>query len=229
MLAVGIGLILAVLGEPAAPPSAPKPDSTPSAPFAVLDRIAAVVGDDIILESEVDRIVTVGLVPYRPGETARVHRDRILDELITDLLRERQLRRTAGLPPDPAEVEARLRSLEERVRKENGESFDAVLETAHVSRDEVRGWLRRGLALETYVRERISPTIKPATDAELRAYYEGPFRDQMTKKGVAALPPFAEVQESLRDLVREERLNAEIAKWTSELRQSTRVIVYRRG
>jgi len=94
--------------------------------MTILDRIAAVVGDEIILDSEVDRLMAVGFNPRHPGETERQHRDRVLEELITDLVRERQLRRTAGLPPDPKEVDAGSRG-GGACAEERGESFDSVL------------------------------------------------------------------------------------------------------
>ena len=207
----------------AAPPATPAP----SGPFVQLDRIAAVVGDDVILESEVKRLVEVRLLPRRADETDAGYRDRVLEERIDELLRESQLRRTGGLEPDPRDVEARLSELVKRVEAERGLSFDAILLRARATKAEVSGWIKRGLTLETYVRERISPTVK-LTDAELTAYYEGPFRAEAKGKGLENLPPFAEVADELRELLRERRLNEEIVRWTDSLRQATRIVVYRR-
>src|SRR5258706_69254 len=104
---------------------------------------------------------------------------------------------------------------------------DEVLGGARASRQEVTEWIKRGLALETYVRERISPTVK-VTEAELKAYYEGPFRSEAKARGLEKLPPFTEVTEEVRELVRERKLNEEIERWTEALRTSTQILVYRR-
>jgi hypothetical protein len=228
-------LALAALGamrpEPTPPaPGSPRPSSAapaPTGPFVTLDRIAAVVGDELILESEVGRLVEVQLLPRRAGETDAAYRDRVLAERIDELLREAQLRRTGGLEPDPRDVEARLNELIARVEKDRGVSFDQVLRRARASRQEVTEWIKRGLALETYVRERISPTVK-VTDSELKTYYDGPFRSEAKARGLEKLPPFPEVTEEVRELVRERKLNEEIERWTEALRTSSRILIYRR-
>ncbi|HKC23615.1 MAG TPA: hypothetical protein VKF32_02680 [Thermoanaerobaculia bacterium] len=218
----------ALLGAAQAPTPAPRPASaTPAGPYVTLDRIAAVVGDEVILESEVSRLVEVQLLSRRPGETDAAYRDRVLAERIDEILREAQLRRTGGLDPDPRDVEARLNELIARVEKDRGVPFDEVLRRARASRQEVTEWIKRGLALETYVRERISPTVK-VTEAELKAYYEGPFRSEAKARGLEKLPPFTEVTEEVRELVRERKLNEEIERWTEALRTSTQILVYRR-
>jgi hypothetical protein len=214
--------------RPPTPTPTPLPPSrTPTGPYVPLDRIAAVVGDDVVLESEVSRLVEVEVLPRLAGEAEAAYRDRVLDDRVDELLREQQLRRTGGVEPDPRDVEARYRELVARVEAQKGGSFADVLARAKTTPDEVKSWIKRGLSLETYVKERISPTVK-ITDAELEAYYEGPFRKEAKERGLAALPPLIEVADQLRELVRERKLNEEIARWTASLRLTTRVLVYRR-
>ena len=47
-------------------------------------------------------------------------------------------------------------------------------------------------------------------------------------RGVETLPPFPEVQDQIRELLRERLLNEEVEKWTVGLRAKTRILVYRR-
>ncbi len=224
----GILLVAAALSvRLSAPAAPPKPTPAATGPAVVLDRIAAVVGEEIILESEVERRYQVGLLAPRPDESDEALRDRVLDERIVELLRERELRKGGSLPPDPKEVEARMSELATRVAAARGIPFDEVLRRAQTTRAEVVGWIRRGLELESYVRERIAPTIR-TTDAELMTYYEGPFREEARKAGLATVAPFAEVKEDVRELVRQRKLNEEVERWTQELREKTRVLVYRR-
>lgn len=208
-------------------PASPTPAPTPSGPFVVVDRIAAVVGDEIVLESEVRKLVLVGILPSVPGEAAEEYRDRILSDRIVDILRERQLRKTGGLEPEKAEVEAHVAALAQRVEKEHGLPFDDWLARQGISRSEVTAWIRRGLALQTYARERLLPQVR-ITDADVRTFYEGPFREEAKKKGLDTLPPLPEVVDQIRELVRERRLNEEIERWTEKLKSETRVVIYRR-
>jgi hypothetical protein len=220
-------LAIALLLALAAPPEAREGAEAPASTGVLLDRIAAVVGDDIILESEVEKLTALRYLPPRAGESDRAYRDRILDELVIDALRERELRKTGGLAPDPAEVETRLKALAARVESERGVPFDEVLKRAGMTRGDAAGIVRRGLMLETFTRERLSATVR-VTEAEIKSYYDGPFREEAREKKVETLPPLSEVTDEVRELLRERKLNEAVSRWTDELRQSTRVLVYRR-
>jgi hypothetical protein len=206
---------------------AATPAPTPLPGAVVLDRIAAVVGDDLVLESELRKLAGVGYLPREAGESDAAYRDRVLGARVVEVLRERQLRKTGGIEPKREEVEARVAALEARVVAERGETLDAILARAGATRDDLSLFVKRGMALETFVRERLSPGIK-TTEAELRAYYDGPFREEARAKGLTALPPYEDVSEQIRELVRERKLNAEIERWTEQLRAETRVLIYRR-
>ena len=219
--------LLALLLAGQTPPPLAAPSATPPAPGTLLDRIAAVVGDEIILDSEVRKLVSIRYLRPAPDESDEAYRDRVLDDLVMDALRERELRKTGGLDPDPAEVDRRVKGLAERVEKERQTSFDDLLKGAGISRGEVTAYVRRGLMLESFTRERLAPTVR-VTDDEIRAFYEGPFRDEAREKGIESLPPLAEVSDEVRELIRERKLNEAIARWTGELRKSTRILIYRR-
>ncbi len=215
-------------GVPAArPAAATTPAPTPSGPPVLVDRIAAVVGDEIVLESEVQKLVAVRFLERKAGETDAAYRDRVLDERIVDLLRERQLRRMSGFEPKPEEVEARVAVLEARLAKERGIPAAAALAAAGTTREELAAWVRRGLALDNFVKERLAPGLK-VTDADLRAYYQSTFREAAKRRGLSDVPPFEDVREEIREVVRELKLNAEIERWTAQLRNETRVLIYRR-
>ncbi len=225
MPALPAAVVLLALAVPETPPAATPPGAL--AQGAVLDRIAAVVGEEIILDSDVQKLVAVRYLKPTSGESETAYRHRILEELITDALRERELRKAGGLEPEPAEVEARLKALATRVEAERGQPFEEVLKGAGITRAEAAAYVRRGLMLETFTRERLTPSIR-VTDAEIRAFYEGPFREEARRKGLETLPPLPEVTDEVRDLLRERKLNEAIARWTDELRQSTRILIYRR-
>jgi hypothetical protein len=215
-----LAALLALLsGDP--PPCAGR------GPAATLDRIAAVVGDDILLESETSRIARLGYLPRRPGEEDTAYRNRVLDELIVDLLRDQEIRRMGVLEPDPAEVKEALRRLADQVEKERGVAFDAVLAEIGSSRQEVTAVIQRGLSLSTYVREWLEPSLQ-ISEADVAAFYAGDFRALAREKGVTELPPLAAAADQVRELLKQRRINEKIADWTSGLREKTRVVVYRR-
>jgi len=212
------------------PASAATPavfSATPSGPAVLVDRIVAIVGDDIILESEIWKLLAVRYLERKGGESDTAYRDRVLDQRIVDLLREKQLRRSSGFDPKPEDVEARVAALEERLAKDRGIPAAAALAAAGTTREELSAWVRRGLALDSFVKERLTPGLK-LTEVDLRAYYNTAFRDAAKKRGLADVPPFDDVREEIREVVRELRLNAEIERWTEQLRSETRILIYQR-
>ncbi len=226
----GVGLAPFVLAVTALAATGPAPTPAPAAPppgTVTLDRIAAVVGDDLVLESEVNKLAGVGYLPRVPGESDAAYRERVLDARIVEVLRDRQLRRTGGVEPKPEEVEARVAALEKRVVKERGEPLATILARAGATREELYAFVKRGMALENFVRERLGPGIK-TTDADLHAYYDGPFREEARARGLPTVPPYDEVADQIRDVVRERKLNQEIERWTEQLRADTRVLIYHR-
>lgn len=212
---------------PQATPAAPPPSTTPSGPAVLVDRVAAVVGDEIVLESEIRKLVAVGFLERNPGESDAAYRDRVLDQRIVDVLRERQLRRSGGFDPKPEEVEARVAALEARLSSVRGVPASEALAAAGTTREELAAWVRRGLALDSFVKERLAPGLK-VTEADLRAYYDSTFLEAAKEHRLAAVSSFEDVREEIRDVVRELKLNAEIERWTAQLRGETRILIYRR-
>ena len=88
--------------------------------------------------------------------------------------------------------------------------------------------MKRGMALESFVRERLSPAIKTDGRRAARLLRRARSATRPRARGVATLPPYEDVAEQIRELVRERKLNAEIERWTEQLRAETRVLIYRR-
>src|SRR5690242_11916758 len=85
-----IAVPLFAVGSPAWPQT-PRPAPAPappaaSAPATLRDRVLAVVDEDPILASDVERAVKLGLEQPRPGEADERFRRRVLDALIDQRL-----------------------------------------------------------------------------------------------------------------------------------------------
>src|SRR6476646_10011076 len=87
------GMTSAAPPKKPAPPT-PAPAATPAPATAAAgaknvpkDKVLAVVDEDPVLASDVERIVKLGLLPPNPGETADQHRKRVLNSLVEERLR----------------------------------------------------------------------------------------------------------------------------------------------
>lgn len=186
----------------------------------LVDRIVAVVDDDPIFLSDVERLIALGLVATEEGEDPRVLRRRVLDDLIDQRLRLHEVERYEAAQVSAAEVDRQV----ERLRERYGGAGELAAELRRLGLDEegLRHLLARQLRVLAYIDERIGPRVFVDLD-DVRAYYENELAAEMARQGMP-LPPLAEVREAIRRLLRERRLNEEIEVWTEELRRAADVV-----
>ena len=184
------------------------------------DRILAVVDEDPILSSDVDRAITLGLVARQEGETDRAFRRRTLDFLIEQSVRLPEVSRF-GIEQVPVDaIEAQVEVIRNRFGSE--EELQARLAEVGLDLQALRQLVARQLAILVYFEEFLGPRIFVDLE-EIRAYYEETFVPAMEAEGVTP-PPIEDVREDIRQLLKEERLNQAIARRTEELRREADIL-----
>lgn len=184
----------------------------------LVDRIVAVVDEQPIFSSDVERVVDLGLAAPRPGESDRNLRRRVLDGLIEEHLRLHAADRFGAATAVPAEV------IDHQVEAILASRPASAAVLSADERARLRRMVARQLRVLRYVEERLSPRVFVDLDA-IGVYYESELVPAMEARGETA-PPLAEVREEIRTVLRERRLNEEIVRWTAELRQAADVIDY---
>src|SRR5258708_1527579 len=91
--------------KPAPAPAATPSLGAPGAKNVLKDRVLAVVDEDPVLASDVDRVIKLGLQPPNPGESDDQHRKRVLNSLVEERLRFHEIDRYGleQVPVDEAE------------------------------------------------------------------------------------------------------------------------------
>ena len=180
----------------------------------LVDRVVAVVDEDPIFLSDLQRSIGLGLARPRPGESRDVLMRRVLDGLIDGRLRLHEIQRFEFGPLPPTELEAQV----EAVRKSfpTPEAYRVRLQELGIDDDGVRQILARQLRILVYVEQRLRPRVFVDFE-EIQAYYGGELSEAMEQQG-SPLPPLSEVQEDISQLLHETALNQEIAAWTDQLR-----------
>lgn len=210
-------------------PSGVHPDEAPSGPPGgtpgdapiLLDRVVALVDTDPILLSEVERVIALGLVPEAGrGEGEAAVRRRVLDGLIEQRLRLHEIARSRFGEVDVRAVEAEV----ERLRAEFPDevAFQAKLAELELDLARLRQLLAGQLLTLAYVEERLGPRVFVGLE-EIRRHYEEVLVPDLRARG-APVPPLEQVREPIRELLKEQRLDVEIARWTAELRREADVI-----
>lgn len=198
--------------------------SAPVAPVApVADRIAATVDELAIPESEVRKAMAVSALAPVAGEGEAAFRARVLDALIDQKLQYREALRFAPVPPEPAEVDAAMTRLKERLRGA-GRDPDAEFAAAGMTQDEMRGALERQIVVQNYLAERFRP-IAVADEERAREEYDKRYAPELRAAGQTP-EPFEKVTEEMRRRVQQRVFDEEVVKWMKETRQKAAIAVY---
>jgi hypothetical protein len=186
------------------------------------DRILAVVDEEPILVSDLDRLIGLGLVSARSGEEENAFRRRVLDDLIDQRLRFREVERFGFevLPLDLIETQVAAIS----ARFPSPKAFNDQLKELGLSREGLRELLAQQLLVLTYVEERLGPRIYVGID-DIRRYYDQTLVPRLRQER-APVPPLDDVREQIRQVVREQRLNEEIDQWTAELHEGANIQIF---
>jgi hypothetical protein len=189
----------------------------------VVDRIAATIDELAIPESEVRKAMAVSALTPEAGETGAAFRARVIDALIDQKLQYREALRFAPTPPEPAEVDAAMARLKERLRGA-GRNPDAEFAAAGMTPDEVRGALERQIVVQNYLADRFRP-IAVADEDRAREEYETRYVAERRAAG-QPVEPFEKVLEEMRRRVQQRVYDEEVTKWMKEIRQKAAIAVY---
>jgi hypothetical protein len=192
-----------------------------SASAVTIDRIAAVIDRQVLTVSEINQMVETRFFP-RAGSSDDDYRREILDRLIAQALRFRDVERFGAQDVPADSIEARVVEIQHRFASET--EFTAALGRAELTLDELRALVKRELQVEAYIQERFAPLIFVSTE-EIETYYNGPWTTQRRQRGLP-ITALNDVREEIRTLLRSSRLQEEIEKWTAQLRARANVDVY---
>jgi hypothetical protein len=184
-------------------------------PAEIVDRIVAVVDDDPILLSDVERALAVGVIDPSAGPQQRQRL--ALDRLIEVRLRYHAVARSGVIQIDREQVDAELAQVRQRL----GDA-DARLQELGLDDQHLRGIVRQQLELRSFVEERLGARVFISLD-QVREHYERVLRPSLEAQG-APVPDLAEVREQIRALLREQAIDRELVSWTEELRRQADII-----
>ena len=203
-----VALVLAALAAPA---------------YAVtVDRIAAVIDQQVLTVSEVNQLAQIRFFPRVAGRSEDDYRHDILEALIAQALRYRDVERFGAQDIPKDSIESRRVEIQHRFA--SPADLDAALARAELTLDELRTLIKRQLQVEAYIQERFAPLVFVAND-DITAYYNGPWHQQRVERGLP-IAPLGDVREEIRTLIRSRQLDQQVETWTTQLRARANVDVY---
>jgi hypothetical protein len=183
----------------------------------IIDRIFAVVGGELITQSDTLTALRFGLVEVPDGAPDPIRA--AIDQLIDWRLQLTEVSRYVPPQPSAAALDERVEAI--RRRFESPAAFEAALVEAGLTVDQLRGRVRETLLIASYRNQRFAAALQP-TDDELVGYYRAHEAD-FAVQGKAQ--PFADVREEVRRRVLADRTDDLIRGWTQGLRRRTEVSI----
>jgi hypothetical protein len=180
-----------------------------------IDRIAARIEDDVILESEVRE-----LAAYQELVEGRAEpREKLLGELIDQwIVRSEAV--TARYPhPSQDDVNRQAAQLERPFG--SPEAFRAKLAQLGIGEEAVRRIAAQLIYLSRFLDYKFRPAAQ-IDEQQVEAYYREQFAAQMAAKGQPA-PPLETVREQIHELLTQREINDRAGRWLEETRARLRI------
>lgn len=188
----------------------------------IIDRIAATVDGEVITLSQMNQMISLRIVDRGAGQTEEEYRRQVLNHLISQALRYRDVQRFGAADVSADAIEATF--LEIVNRFSSPAEWEEALRKNEMRAEEVRGLIKRQIEVEAYIEERFSPLIFVSLE-EIETYYREVWIAQRRERGLPDVP-MSQVSAEIRTILKASRLQNEIEVWTTELRSRANVDIY---
>jgi peptidyl-prolyl cis-trans isomerase SurA len=187
----------------------------------IVDRIAVIVGNQVIKTSDIDRDVrlTAFLNREKPNfspDAKRKSAERLIDQTII-----RQQIATGGYRrPSDTEADALLKQLRQDRFGGSEQQLRAALNSYGITEDQLRAHLLWQLTVIRFIDQRFRPGVL-VTDEEVRAYYDQHLAE--LKREYPQNNSFEELAPKIRASLEGERINQSFAQWLDQARKRARI------
>lgn len=184
----------------------------------VIDRIAVVVGDEVVTRSEIDREirVTALLNGVKPQFTEAVRRE-TADRLVEQALIRREMSVSRFPKPSPGEAQPLLDQLKSGQFREYG-----------LKEEDVRQHLLWQITTMQFIEFRFRPSVRVAP-ADVRDYYDSEFVAAWKKDNPTPPPAFEQVRAKIEQTLADRLVDQALDRWINQQRTQTRIQFYKEG
>ena len=214
------GLLLAALFTPG-------PAAATSAASETVDRVVASIGNAAITQADVEaeyrfELFLDGKTPASPPDQATLVavRDRLIEQR---LLGEEAAAEAAA----PEDFQAKAAETLNEIRKRYGseEAFNSALHSLGMDRPQLLARIAQQEKVLRMVEERFRPAAWPEP-AEVEAYYRDTFVPEYTRRGTGPPPALPEVENKIKELLIEKKIDRLLEAWLEEMKSGRRVRIH---
>jgi hypothetical protein len=215
-------------------PPAPQPHAQP-AQETKLDRVVAIVNDNLILDSDVDEERRLeALQPYN-NQAESYPRDKAIERLIDRDLILHQVELQAQDPITDAQLQKEIDALRKNIPDCKNHKFDCTtkagwdvfLATNGFTEAEFDRKWRERMEVLRFIEERFRAGIK-ITPEEIQAYYTQTMLPEYAKQGTPP-PPLDSISDRIQEVLLAQRVSGLLGDWLKSLRAQGSVVVLHAG
>lgn len=182
----------------------------------VLDRVAVVVGKQIIKESDILRDLRVTqFLNGQPPDFSPAAKRRAADRLIDQLIIRNEIRMGAYTPAPSSESEGMLRKIVQQRFGGSTSRFRQELTRYGLTEDQLKMQLQWQLDVLTFIDQRFRPGVL-VTDNDVKKYYEQ--HTAALRQAYPQLHTFGEFAPKVRELLEGQQLNKQFDEWLRQQR-----------
>ncbi len=191
-----------------------------------VDRVVASIGNVAITQSEVE--AEYRLEMFLEGKPALTAPDaetlaRVCDRLIEQrLLAEETAAGGSSLADPPSSARQTLDEVRQRFRGQ--QEFESALRTLGMSEEEVVGRIAGRENMLRAIEQHFRPAAWPER-VEIETYYQQIFVPELARRN-APVPPLDDVEDKIREILVEKKINELLESWLEEMKSTHRVKVH---
>lgn len=186
----------------------------------IIDRIAIIVGNSIIKDSDIDRDLRVTeFLNGEPLDLSNAAKKKAADRLIDQVFIQREIRIGDYPAASFEEVDRQLAGLE-RQRFKTDAAFEQALRRYGLTELDLRTELQQKLTLLRFIDVRFKPAVL-VTDEEIEKYY----RDHLAalRRAYPGKSSLDDLRPHIEDILTGEKVNQELFAWLDEQRKQAKI------
>lgn len=185
----------------------------------IIDRIAVVVGDSIIKDSDIDRDIRVtSFLDGKPLDLSTAARKEAVTHLIDQVFIRKEIQVGGYAVATLQQADSQLDQLEKQ-RFKTDAAFQAALKRYGLTDLELRAQFRWQLTVLRFIDARFKPAVL-VTDDEIEKYYRQHATALQRQYPGKSLD---ELREHIRDIITAEGVNQQFFAWLDEQRSDTKI------
>lgn len=186
----------------------------------IIDRIAIIVGNSIIKDSDIDRDLRVtAFLNGEPLDLSNTSKKKAADRLIDQIFIQREIRIGDYPSASLQEADQQLAELR-RQRFKTDAAFEQALRRYGLTDLDLRTELQRKLTMLRFIDVRFKPAVL-VTDDEIEKYY----RDHAAalRRAYPGKSSLDDLREHIEDILTGEKVNQELFAWLDEQRKEAKI------